>query len=122
MTRIMKPETPEDWLEYFEDYMGQLSDDDRKGMLRMLDMVQRRAVEKALGVERELASGHLSKNTRFLLIVTGHIGSKEIDNLIRKLEIDRDVLMVASEKQTQPVYEQFTEWSSPEDEKNFKDF
>ena len=42
--------------------------------------------------EREVASGLISKNTRFKLIISGELGPKEIDNLIRKLEIDRDLL------------------------------
>lgn len=42
--------------------------------------------------DRELMSGMLSKTTRFRLIVSGPVGAKEIERLIRKLEIDRDIL------------------------------
>ncbi len=42
--------------------------------------------------ERELTTGLLSKDAGFRLIVYGHIGKKEIDRLISKLELDRDIL------------------------------
>jgi hypothetical protein len=42
--------------------------------------------------ERELASGLLSKQTSFRLLVTGPLGIKEIEVLIRKLEIDKEVI------------------------------
>jgi hypothetical protein len=42
--------------------------------------------------ERELTTGLLSKGTSFRLIVSGKIGPKEIDRLIKKLEIDKDIL------------------------------
>ena len=41
--------------------------------------------------ERELASGMLAKGARFRLIVTGKIGVTEIERLIRKLEIDKEI-------------------------------
>jgi hypothetical protein len=44
------------------------------------------------GDERELTTGLLSKGTSFRLIVSGKIGPKEIDTLIKKLEIDKEIL------------------------------
>ena len=42
--------------------------------------------------ERELTTGMLSKGASFRLIVNGNIGAKEIDLLIRKLELDKEIL------------------------------
>ncbi len=42
--------------------------------------------------ERELTSGLLSRGASFRLIVSGRIGVKELDTLIRKLEIDKEIL------------------------------
>jgi hypothetical protein len=42
--------------------------------------------------ERELTTGLLSKEASFRLIVTGKIGSKEIERLIKKLELDKEIL------------------------------
>jgi len=42
--------------------------------------------------ERELTTGLLSKGASFRLIVSGHIGEKEIERLIRKLELDKEIL------------------------------
>jgi len=42
--------------------------------------------------EREFKSGLLSWRASFRLIVSGPIGAREIDWLIRKLAIDRDIL------------------------------
>lgn len=43
--------------------------------------------------ERELTTGLLSKaGASFRLIVSGQIGEKEIERLIRKLEIDKEIL------------------------------
>lgn len=47
---------------------------------------------KIMPGERELLSGLLAKDVNFRVIVNGHIGVKEIENLIRKLEIDKDIL------------------------------
>jgi hypothetical protein len=38
--------------------------------------------------ERELTTGLLSKDASFRLIGSGHIGVKEIEMLIKKLQID----------------------------------
>lgn len=45
--------------------------------------------------ERELTSGLLSKGASFRLIVTGAIGEKEIERLIKKLELDKEILAEA---------------------------
>jgi hypothetical protein len=42
--------------------------------------------------ERELTTGMLSKDANFRLVVSGPIGVKEIERLIKKLEIDKDIL------------------------------
>lgn len=42
--------------------------------------------------ERELTTGLLSKDASFRLIVTGAVGVKEIERLIKKLEIDKEIL------------------------------
>ena len=42
--------------------------------------------------ERELTKGILAKDANFRLIVNGNIGVKEIERLIQKLEIDKDIL------------------------------
>ena len=42
--------------------------------------------------ERELTTGMLSKGANFRLIVSGHISAKEIDRLIKKLELDKEIL------------------------------
>jgi hypothetical protein len=42
--------------------------------------------------ERELTTGLLSKDSSFRLIVSGPVGVKEIDRLIRKLEFDKEIL------------------------------
>jgi hypothetical protein len=47
---------------------------------------------KIMAGERELTAGLLSKDASFRLIVTGQVGVKEIDRLIAKLEIDKEIL------------------------------
>jgi hypothetical protein len=42
--------------------------------------------------ERELTTGLLSKDASFRLIVSGRIGVREIETLIKKLEIDKEIL------------------------------
>jgi hypothetical protein len=42
--------------------------------------------------ERELTTGLLSKGTSFRLIVSGSVGVKEINMLIKKLELDKEIL------------------------------
>ena len=48
--------------------------------------------KKLMEGERELTTGMLSKNAGFRLIVTGEIGVKEIERLIAKLELDKEIL------------------------------
>lgn len=50
--------------------------------------------------ERELMTGILSAEANFRLIVSGKIGSKEIDLLIRKLTIDKEILADADKVAT----------------------
>lgn len=42
--------------------------------------------------ERELTTGLLSKDASFRLIVSGPVGEKEIERLIKKLELDKEIL------------------------------
>ena len=42
--------------------------------------------------ERELTTGLLAKDASFRLIVSGKIGVKEIERLIKKLELDKEIL------------------------------
>jgi hypothetical protein len=42
--------------------------------------------------ERELTTGLPAKDASFRLIATGEIGVKEIDRLIKKLELDKEIL------------------------------
>jgi len=42
--------------------------------------------------ERELTTGLLAKEASFRLIVSGKIGVKEIERLIKKLELDKEIL------------------------------
>jgi hypothetical protein len=48
--------------------------------------------------ERELTTGLLAKDASFRLIVTGKIGVKEIERLIQKLEIDKEILADQAEE------------------------
>ena len=43
-------------------------------------------------IERELTKGILAKDASFRLIVSGNIGVKEIERLIKKLELDKEIL------------------------------
>lgn len=47
---------------------------------------------KVMEGERELTTGILAKDASFRLLVSGQIGVKEIDRLIRKLELDKEIL------------------------------
>lgn len=48
--------------------------------------------------ERELTTGMLSKGSSFRLIVSGNVGEKEIERLIKKLELDKEILADADEE------------------------
>jgi hypothetical protein len=47
---------------------------------------------KLMDGERELTTGLLSKTASFRLIVSGDVGVKEIERLIAKLELDKEIL------------------------------
>jgi len=47
---------------------------------------------KTMPGERELTTGLLSKDSNFRLIVSGPVGVKEIERLIAKLELDKEIL------------------------------
>lgn len=47
---------------------------------------------KLMDGERELTTGLLSKNASFRLIVSGEVGVKEIERLIAKLQLDKEIL------------------------------
>ncbi|MGE3967322.1 MAG: hypothetical protein AB7F08_03725 [Dongiaceae bacterium] len=51
---------------------------------------------KLMEGERELTTGLLSKDASFRLVVTGAVGVKEIERLIRKLELDKEILADAA--------------------------
>lgn len=56
-------------------------------------VVQAQAAKSVLDDgERELTSGLLSRGSSFRLVVKGRIGSKELETLIKKLEIDKEIL------------------------------
>lgn len=52
---------------------------------------------KVMSGERELTTGLLSKDTNFRLLVSGPVGVKEIERLIKKLELDKDILAETDE-------------------------
>jgi hypothetical protein len=52
--------------------------------------------------ERELTTGLLSKEASFRLIVRGRIGVKEIEILIKKLQIDKEILADESDDMDEP--------------------
>jgi hypothetical protein len=52
--------------------------------------------------ERELVAGLLSKDANFRLIVSGPVGEKEIERLIKKLELDKEIL--ADHEEDQPEH------------------
>lgn len=48
--------------------------------------------------ERTLLSGILSTDADFEVLVSGPVGVKEIDRLIQKLELDKEILAEKSKK------------------------
>lgn len=60
----------------------------------------KRSVEMATG-ERELQTGILSKGASYRVIVTGKVGVREIERLIAKLELDKEIL-AASDDEPEP--------------------
>lgn len=57
---------------------------------------------KIMAGERELTTGLLAKDASFRLIVTGNIGVKEIERLIKKLELDKEILADLEEPESAP--------------------
>lgn len=47
--------------------------------------------------ERELTTGMLAKDASFRLIVSGEIGVKEIERLIKRLELEKQILAAQAE-------------------------
>lgn len=60
---------------------------------------QRQGKAAVMEGERELTTGLLSKDASFRLIVSGQIGVKEIERLIKKLELDKEILADQSENE-----------------------
>lgn len=52
---------------------------------------------KLMAGERELVTGLLSKESSFRVIVSGAVGVKEIERLIKKLELDKEILADADD-------------------------
>jgi hypothetical protein len=50
------------------------------------------SVRQLMDSERELTTGLLSREASFRLIVSGPVGVKEIERLIKKLELDKEIL------------------------------
>ena len=74
---------------------GQGQDDGQKPPIRPLPKARDTRVMEG---ERELTTGLLSKDASFRLIVSGSIGVKEIERLIRKLQLDKEILAEPSEE------------------------
>jgi hypothetical protein len=55
---------------------------------------------KLMAGERELTTGLLSKDASFRLIVNGHIGVKEIERLIAKLQFDKEIFAAEEASET----------------------
>jgi hypothetical protein len=55
---------------------------------------------KVMAGERELTTGLLSKDASFRLIVSGAVGVKEIERLIKKLELDKEILADVDDERT----------------------
>jgi hypothetical protein len=55
--------------------------------------------DELMAGERELTTGLLSKDASFRLVVTGQIGVKEIERLIKKLELDKEILAEQAEEE-----------------------
>jgi hypothetical protein len=57
---------------------------------------------KVMAGERELTTGLLSKDANFRLIVSGPVGVKEIERLIAKLELDKEILAEPDAEKVDP--------------------
>jgi hypothetical protein len=60
--------------------------------MRSLHVAPRIRKGKTHGGRPELTTGLLSKDANFRLLVSGPVGVKEIERLIRKLELDKEIL------------------------------
>lgn len=49
--------------------------------------------------ERVLQDGILSQNATYRIVVSGQIGVKEIERLIKKLELDKEILAEPAEEE-----------------------
>ena len=83
-----------------EEHAKRDSEDD--GRIKKDDLPLRRKVAAIMDGERELTTGLLSKGASFRLIVSGKIGEKEIDRLIRKLVLDKEILSDPEEDDSAP--------------------
>lgn len=68
------------------------NDDSDEADLPATPASKAKAKVKIMEGERELTTGLLSKDANFRLIVSGQIGVKEIEMLIKKLELDKEIL------------------------------
>ena len=59
--------------------------------------------------ERELTTGLLSKGASFRLIVSGKVGDREIERLIKKLELDKEIL---AERDTTDETGELIDWDA----------
>lgn len=64
--------------------------------------LQPRGKGKLMAGERELTTGLLAKDASFRLIVTGQVGVKEIERLIQKLQLDKEILAEQDESAAPP--------------------
>ncbi len=78
-----------------EDQTGEVEADflpkPKETLAQTLRRVSQGKVDVMAG-ERELTAGLLSKESNFRLIVSGPVGVKEIERLIAKLELDKEIL------------------------------
>lgn len=81
---------PDNFEEEEEEPTEALSGDEEQEALRRHSPATGKA--KLMAGEREITTGLLSKEASFRLIVSGHIGVKEIDRLIAKLNLDKEIL------------------------------
>lgn len=73
---------------------GQMAEVDDPPLPPAIESIPPRAIKGVTIVdgERELTTGLLSKDASFRLIVSGPVGVKEIERLIKKLELDKEIL------------------------------
>ena len=89
------PATKEGFLPSLDEMMDDVMPPPGKGGVKDTPAAKARADQTglAMGVhERVLQSGMLSKAASYRVIVSGPVGEAEIDRLLRKLEMDREIL------------------------------